>query len=33
MSLAGLICAIAGWVLIGRIGAVSPQAGQTANLD
>ncbi len=31
--LAGLICAIAGWVLIGRIGAVSPQAGQTANLD
>ena len=32
-ALAGLICAIAGWVLIGRIGAVSPQAGQTANLD
>ncbi len=31
--LAGIICAIAGWVLIGRIGAVSPQAGQTANLD
>jgi fructose transport system permease protein len=31
--LAGVICAIAGWVLIGRIGAVSPQAGQTANLD
>jgi fructose transport system permease protein len=30
---AGLICAIAGWVLIGRIGSVSPQAGQTANLD
>ena len=32
-SLAGLICAIAAWVLIGRIGGVSPQAGQTANLD
>ena len=31
--LAGLICAIAGWVLIGRIGAASPLAGQTANLD
>src|SRR5215468_5376861 len=30
---AGLICALAGWVLIGRIGSVSPQAGQTANLD
>ncbi len=32
-SLAGFICAIAGWILIGRIGAVSPLAGQTANLD
>jgi fructose transport system permease protein len=32
-SLAGLICAIAAWVLIGRIGGVSPQAGLTANLD
>ena len=32
-SLAGLICAIAGWVTIGRIGAVSPLAGQNANLD
>jgi fructose transport system permease protein len=31
--LAGLICALAGWVLIGRIGAVSPLAGVTANLD
>lgn len=30
---AGAICAIAGWALIGRIGAVSPQAGVTANLD
>ena len=27
------ICALAGWALIGRIGSVSPQAGQTANLD
>ena len=26
-ALAGLICAIAAWVLIGRIGGVSPQAG------
>jgi len=32
-ALAGFICAIAAWVLIGRIGGVSPQAGQTANLD
>jgi fructose transport system permease protein len=32
-ALAGLICAVAAWVLIGRIGSVSPQAGQTANLD
>ena len=32
-GLAGFICAIAGWALIGRIGGVSPQAGQTANLD
>jgi len=32
-GLAGLICAIAAWVLIGRIGGVSPQAGLTANLD
>jgi fructose transport system permease protein len=32
-TIAGLICGIAGWVLIGRIGAVSPQAGGTANLD
>jgi len=31
--IAGLICAIGGWVLIGRIGAASPLAGQTANLD
>ncbi len=32
-SLAGLICAVAGWIMIGRIGAVSPLAGQNANLD
>jgi fructose transport system permease protein len=32
-SIAGLICAIAGWTLIGRIGAVSPTAGGTSNLD
>ncbi len=32
-SLAGFICAVAGWVLIGRTGAVSPQSGYTSNLD
>jgi fructose transport system permease protein len=32
-TFAGFICAVAGWVLIGRIGSVSPQAGGTANLD
>jgi fructose transport system permease protein len=31
--LSGVICAIAAWALIGRIGSVSPQAGATANLD
>ena len=30
---AGVICAIGAWALIGRIGSVSPQAGMTANLD
>jgi fructose transport system permease protein len=30
---AGLLCALAGWALIGRIGSVSPQAGATSNLD
>ncbi len=30
---AGGICAMAGWVLIGRIGSISPAAGQSANLD
>jgi fructose transport system permease protein len=32
-GVAGFICAVAGWALIGRIGSVSPQAGYTANLD
>lgn len=32
-AIAGLICAIAGWVLIGRLGSVSPQAGQLANIE
>lgn len=31
--LSGLICAFAGWVLIGRIGAVSPTSGQSANIE
>ncbi|PML78603.1 ABC transporter permease [Enterovibrio norvegicus] len=31
--LAGVICAIAAWALIGRIGSISPQSGYTANLD
>jgi fructose transport system permease protein len=32
-ALAGFICALGAWALIGRIGSVSPQAGQTTNLD
>jgi fructose transport system permease protein len=32
-TIAGTICAVAGWVLIGRIGAVSALSGGTANLD
>jgi fructose transport system permease protein len=32
-AVGGVICAVAGWALIGRIGSVSPQAGLTANLD
>ena len=32
-AVAGLICAIAGWVLIGRLGSISPQAGQLANIE
>jgi fructose transport system permease protein len=31
--IAGFISALAGWVLIGRVGAVSPTSGQDANLD
>jgi len=31
--LAGLICAFAGWVMIGRIGSVSPTSGQLANIE
>ena len=30
---AGLICAVAAWMLIGRIASASPQAGGIANLD
>src|SRR5260221_8225370 len=30
---AGVICALGAWTLIGRIGSISPPAGQTANLD
>jgi fructose transport system permease protein len=30
---AGLIAALAGWVLIGRIGSVSPTSGQMANIE
>jgi fructose transport system permease protein len=32
-ALSGLICALAGWVLIGRIGSVSPTSGQFANIE
>lgn len=31
--LSGLICALAGWALIGRIGSVSPTAGQFSNIE
>ena len=31
--LAGLLCALAGWMLIGRIGSISPTAGQLANIE
>jgi fructose transport system permease protein len=31
--IAGLICALAGWTLIGRIGSVSPTSGQFANIE
>jgi fructose transport system permease protein len=32
-TLSGLICGIAGWVLIGRIGSVSPTSGEYANIE
>lgn len=32
-TLSGFICAIAGWVLIGRIGSVSPTSGEFANIE
>jgi len=32
-TLAGLICAFAGWALIGRIGSVSPTSGQLSNIE
>ena len=32
-TLSGLICALAGWALIGRIGSVSPTAGQFTNIE
>jgi fructose transport system permease protein len=32
-TLSGVICAFAGWALIGRIGSVSPTAGQFANIE
>ncbi len=32
-TLAGFICALAAWALIGRIGSISPTAGQFANIE
>jgi len=32
-TLAGLICALAGWALIGRLGSVSPTSGQFENIN
>ena len=32
-TLAGLVCGFAAWALIGRIGSISPQAGQFSNLE
>ena len=31
--ISGLICALAGWVIIGRLGSVSPTSGQFANIE
>ncbi len=32
-TISGLICGLAGWVLIGRIGSVSPTSGEFANIE
>ncbi|MGF0536700.1 ABC transporter permease [Agrobacterium sp. ES01] len=32
-TLSGIICAFAGWALIGRIGSVSPTSGQLSNIE
>ena len=32
-ALAGAICAVAAWVMIGRVGSVTPLAGESTNLD
>ena len=32
-TLSGLICGFAGWVLIGRIGSVSPTSGEFSNIE
>ena len=32
-TISGLICAVAGWVLIGRLGSVSPTSGQFENIN
>ena len=32
-TLSGLICAVAGWALIGRVGAISPNSGQFENIN
>ncbi|HQT86721.1 MAG: ABC transporter permease [Acidiphilium sp. 37-64-53] len=32
-TLSGLVCAVAGWALIGRIGAISPNSGQFENIN
>ena len=32
-TLAGVICAFGAWVLIGRVGAISPTSGQFANIE
>jgi fructose transport system permease protein len=32
-AISGLICAFAGWALIGRIGSVSPTSGQLGNIE